>query len=93
MDYNPLMGLGELVIFLLIGLAAGWAAGFIMKRSGFGLLGNLIVGVLGALLGGFLAGLLQLKALGPIGEFLIALGGAIVLLFLLNIINQSSGKK
>jgi uncharacterized membrane protein YeaQ/YmgE (transglycosylase-associated protein family) len=43
----------EFVWFILIGLCAGWLAGQFMKGSGFGLVGNLIVGVIGALLGGF----------------------------------------
>lgn len=40
------------VWFILIGIVAGWLAGQIMKGEGFGLLGDLIVGVVGALLGG-----------------------------------------
>ena len=43
-----------IVYFLLIGLAAGWLAGKVMKGQSFGLLGNLVVGVVGAVLGGFL---------------------------------------
>ena len=39
------------VWFLLIGLIAGWLAGQIMKGKGFGLIGNLVVGVIGAMLG------------------------------------------
>ncbi|RIK72891.1 GlsB/YeaQ/YmgE family stress response membrane protein, partial [candidate division KSB1 bacterium] len=46
--------MSSLLWFLLIGLAAGWLAGTIMKGSGFGLIGNLVVGVIGALLGGFI---------------------------------------
>jgi uncharacterized membrane protein YeaQ/YmgE (transglycosylase-associated protein family) len=42
----------NLAWFLLIGLAAGWLAGKIMKGGGFGLVGDLILGVIGALLGG-----------------------------------------
>lgn len=40
----------DLILFLLIGLAAGWLAGQMMKGGGFGLVGDLIVGVIGALL-------------------------------------------
>jgi uncharacterized membrane protein YeaQ/YmgE (transglycosylase-associated protein family) len=43
----------NLIWFLLIGLVAGWLAGMIMKGSGFGLIGDLIIGVIGAFLGGF----------------------------------------
>ena len=69
--------------FLLIGLAAGWLAGQIMKGGGFGLLGDLIIGVIGELLGGFLFGLLHISAGGLIGELVTATVGAIVLLLLL----------
>jgi uncharacterized membrane protein YeaQ/YmgE (transglycosylase-associated protein family) len=44
----------EFVWFILIGLAAGWVAGQLMKGGGFGVVGDIIVGVIGALLGGFL---------------------------------------
>jgi uncharacterized membrane protein YeaQ/YmgE (transglycosylase-associated protein family) len=74
--------------FLLIGLAAGWLAGQIVKGGGFGLLGDLIVGVIGALLGGFLFRLLGLTASGLIGELVMAVVGAIVLLFLLRLLKS-----
>ena len=44
----------EFLWFLLIGLAAGWLAGKITKGSGFGVIGDLVVGVVGAMLGGLL---------------------------------------
>ena len=58
------IGIFHLLWFLLIGLAAGWLAGQILKGGGFGLWGDLIVGVIGALLGGFLFGLLGISAGG-----------------------------
>jgi uncharacterized membrane protein YeaQ/YmgE (transglycosylase-associated protein family) len=72
--------------FLLLGLIAGWLAGRIMKGKGFGLVGNLIVGVIGALLGGFLFTLLGIKAVGLVGALVAAVVGAIVLIWLLSII-------
>lgn len=72
--------------FLLIGLVAGWLAGRIMKGKGFGLVGNLIVGVIGALLGGFLFSLIGLKAVGLVGALIAAVVGAIVLIWLLSLI-------
>lgn len=69
--------------FCLIGLAAGWLAGQVMKGSGFGLIGNLIVGVIGAMLGGLLFPLLGLEIAGNFGQFVAATVGAIILLFLL----------
>lgn len=46
----------SIIAWLVIGLIAGWLAGMVMKGGGYGLIGDIIVGVLGALLGGFLAG-------------------------------------
>ena len=76
----------KFVWFLLIGLCAGWLAGMLFKGGGFGLIGNLIVGVLGAILGGFLAQQLGLAANSMLGVLLIATGGAIVLLALLQVV-------
>ncbi len=77
--------LSNLIIFLLIGLVAGYLAGLIVKGSGFGLLGNLIIGVIGALVGGFVAPLVGIGATNLLGRILVATGGAILLLFLLGI--------
>lgn len=66
--------------FLIIGLIAGWLAGLIMKGRGSGILVNLIVGVIGAFLGGFLFSLVGLSAHGFIGSLIMATVGAIVLL-------------
>ena len=77
------------VWFLLIGIAAGWLAGQIMKGGGFGVLGDLIVGVIGALLGGFLFGLLGITAGGLLGSLITATVGAIVLIALLRVIRHS----
>ena len=75
--------------FLLIGLAAGWLAGRIMKGGGFGVVGDLIVGVIGALLGGFLFRLLGISAGGLLGSLVTATVGAIVLILLLRLIKRA----
>jgi uncharacterized membrane protein YeaQ/YmgE (transglycosylase-associated protein family) len=74
--------------FILIGIAAGWLAGQIMKGGGYGLVGDLIVGVIGALLGGWLFGLAGIAATGLLGQLVVATLGAIVLLFLLRLIKK-----
>lgn len=74
------------VWFILIGLAAGFLAGIVVKGHGFGIFGNIIVGIIGALLGGFLFKLLGLSATGKMGELICAFVGAIVLLFLLKFV-------
>ena len=78
----------DLLWFILIGIAAGWLAGQIMKGSDFGLLGDLIVGVIGALLGGFMFQLLGITAAGLIGSLITATIGAIVLIALLRVIKR-----
>jgi uncharacterized membrane protein YeaQ/YmgE (transglycosylase-associated protein family) len=79
----------SLLIFLVIGAIAGWLAGTIMKGRGFGLLGNIIVGVVGALIGGFVFGLLGIIANSLIGSIVTAVAGAIILLYLVDIIKKS----
>jgi uncharacterized membrane protein YeaQ/YmgE (transglycosylase-associated protein family) len=79
----------EFLWFILIGLAAGWLSGQIMK-GGYGLVGDLIVGVIGALLGGWLFGLAGITAAGLIGQLIVATIGAIVLIFLLRLIKKQA---
>jgi uncharacterized membrane protein YeaQ/YmgE (transglycosylase-associated protein family) len=71
------------IYFLIVGAAAGWIAGQMMKGKGFGLLGNLIVGIIGSFIGGFAFGLLQIHAGGLIGELVAAVVGAVILLWLI----------
>jgi uncharacterized membrane protein YeaQ/YmgE (transglycosylase-associated protein family) len=76
--------------FLIIGLVAGWLAGVLMKGGGFGMVGDLVVGVVGAVLGGWLFGALGLSAGGGlIGSLVVATIGAVVLLFLVRLIKRA----
>jgi uncharacterized membrane protein YeaQ/YmgE (transglycosylase-associated protein family) len=77
------------VWFILIGLCAGWLAGQFMKGRGFGVVGNLIVGVVGAVLGGFLFGLFGLSSSSLLGALITATVGAVVLLFLIGLIKKA----
>jgi uncharacterized membrane protein YeaQ/YmgE (transglycosylase-associated protein family) len=81
------MDLVDFLYFLLIGLAAGWLAGVIMKSPG-GPLNNLIVGVIGSLLGGFLSQLLGLHASGLLGSLIVATAGAVALIALLRVLKN-----
>jgi len=80
--------LQKLIIFLAIGIFAGWAAGRLMKGSGFGAIGNLIVGVIGALLGGFLFRLIGFSYHGLLGEIVVSVAGAIVFVILIGFIKR-----
>jgi uncharacterized membrane protein YeaQ/YmgE (transglycosylase-associated protein family) len=81
----------EIIYFLIIGAIAGWLAGLIMRGGGFGLLGNIVVGIIGAVIGGHLLGWLNIEiGLGrPWGALLTALIGAVVLLFIVGLIKRA----
>ena len=84
------MTVSALVWFLIIGLIAGWLAGKVMRGGGFGVVGDMIVGVIGAFLGGWLFSLLGVSAGGGlIGSIIVAFVGALVLLFLLRLIRRA----
>lgn len=81
--------LGSIIIWLVVGAVAGFLAGQIWKGRGFGLVGNIVVGLVGSALGGFLLNLLNIgfSIGGPfITDIVVALLGALVLLFLVNLI-------
>ncbi len=80
----------EFVWFIIVGLIAGWLAGVIMKGGGFGVVGDIIVGIIGALLGGWLFSTMGVSAGGGlIGSIIVALIGAIILIFLLRLIQRA----
>ena len=80
----------DIVVFLLIGVVAGWLAGVLVKGSSFGLVSDLVVGVLGALIGGALFQRLGISAGGGLlGAIIVATVGAVILIVILRLINQS----
>jgi uncharacterized membrane protein YeaQ/YmgE (transglycosylase-associated protein family) len=76
-------GLIELLYFLLIGLIAGWFASLLMRGGRRGVLIYMIIGVIGAFIGGFLFRIVGLAAYGLLGRIIMATIGAVVLIFLL----------
>ncbi|MDP4535952.1 GlsB/YeaQ/YmgE family stress response membrane protein [Alkalimonas collagenimarina] len=78
------------IIFLLIGALAGWLAGQLMKGRGFGLIVNIIVGVVGSFIGGIVFNALGLGPTNLIGTLIMATIGAVVLLFLLSLISKKA---
>jgi len=84
------MSATSLIWFLLVGLIAGWLAGRVMRGGGFGVVGDMVVGVLGALLGGWLFGRLGIGAGGGIiGAIIVAFIGAVILILLLRLIRRA----
>jgi uncharacterized membrane protein YeaQ/YmgE (transglycosylase-associated protein family) len=81
----------QFVWFILVGLIAGWLAGKLMKGGGFGVIGDIVVGILGALVGGFLFGALGVSTGGGLlGAIAVATVGAVVLIFVVRLFKKGS---
>jgi uncharacterized membrane protein YeaQ/YmgE (transglycosylase-associated protein family) len=80
----------NIIWFVLVGLIAGWLAGQLMKGGGFGVLGDIVVGIIGALIGGLLFSSLGISAGGGlVGAIIVATIGAVVLIILLRLIRRA----
>ncbi len=74
--------------YLLIGLGAGWIANLIVKGHGSGLFINLIVGLIGGILGGWLFSLVGIFPISALGSLFTAVGGAVILLWISRLITR-----
>lgn len=84
------MTVESLLIFLLIGAIAGWLANVLVRGRGLGLIGNMVVGVLGAFLAGWLLPRLGVQlASGTLGAILNATVGALILMGLIVVIKRA----
>lgn len=80
----------DLLWFLIVGIVAGWLAGVLVKGGGFGLVGDLVVGVIGAVLGGWLFSSMGASAGGGLlGSIVVATIGAVVLLFIVRLVKRA----
>jgi uncharacterized membrane protein YeaQ/YmgE (transglycosylase-associated protein family) len=79
------MSTENVLLFLVIGIVAGFLAGKIMKGAGFGLLGDLIVGVIGSFIGVWVFGLLGISSGGILGLLIAAVVGALILLYIIRL--------
>lgn len=78
----------SLIAFLIIGALAGWLAGVLFKGGGFGIPGNMGIGILGSFIGGFVFRLLGLSSQSIIGELVTATVGALILLAVVRAIKR-----
>jgi uncharacterized membrane protein YeaQ/YmgE (transglycosylase-associated protein family) len=85
--------LQNLIIFLIIGAVAGWIAGMLMRGGGFGVLGNIVVGVIGALIAGYVV--VPFLGTGTINSndfslagLLVSFAGAVILLAIVNLFRR-----
>jgi uncharacterized membrane protein YeaQ/YmgE (transglycosylase-associated protein family) len=87
----------SILSWIVVGLIAGWLAGVVMKGGGFGLIGDIIIGVIGGVLGGFIAS--YFFAIGDpmsginLQSILIAFVGAVVLLLILRLLGGRRGSR
>ncbi len=84
------MELEQAIVFLIIGGVAGWLAGLILKGGGFGVIGNIVVGLLGSFFGGWLFSRLGISIGGAwVGPIITATAGAVILLFVIGLIKKA----
>ncbi|MCP4180616.1 MAG: GlsB/YeaQ/YmgE family stress response membrane protein [bacterium] len=82
-----------LLLFIILGGIAGWIAGLIMKGRGFGIIENIVIGILGAFIGRFLFHLLGLYSMNIIGSLIAAIVGAVILIFIFNLIKKNKHRR
>ena len=73
----------SIIAWIVLGLVAGWIAGMLMRGGGYGLVGDLVLGVLGAIVGGWLTGVLlgqDLMTGFNVQSLIVAVLGAVVLI-------------
>lgn len=83
---------GGILAWIVVGLIAGWLTGLIMRHGGYGIIGDLVVGLLGALIGGFLVGLVYHGTVGILGSIIVAVIGAVILVMVLRLFTGARGR-
>jgi uncharacterized membrane protein YeaQ/YmgE (transglycosylase-associated protein family) len=74
----------EILNFIIVGAVAGWLAGLVVRGRGFGLIGDIVIGIIGALIAGWLLPYLHVSfGAGIIGQIIEAFIGAVILLIIL----------
>jgi uncharacterized membrane protein YeaQ/YmgE (transglycosylase-associated protein family) len=79
----------SILAWIIIGAIAGWLAGVLVKGYGYGILGNIVIGILGAGVAGLVAPSLGLHTETMGGNIVASLLGALVLLFLVGLVRRS----
>jgi len=87
MTFALILSPGGLIAWLVMGVVAGWLAGLLMRGSGYGMLGDMIIGLIGSFLGGFLVSLFVEGTTGFLGSILVAFIGACALIFLVRAVS------
>jgi len=77
-----------IICWIVVGLIAGWAAGRIMKGGGYGMVADIVLGIVGGIVGGWVVGLFGLGAGGFIWTILVAILGAVILIWITRLIKK-----
>jgi uncharacterized membrane protein YeaQ/YmgE (transglycosylase-associated protein family) len=86
--YHLNMTSQDLIVWLIIGLIAGWLAARVVGGRGYGCIGDIIVGLIGAVIGGYLSTLLHLGTLHFVGEIIVSFIGACILVAILRLFSR-----
>ena len=84
----------SILVWLVVGLIAGWLAGLVMKGGGFGIVGDIVVGIIGAFIGGLLLPRFGLGIQpGFLGSIVVAFVGAVILLAIVRLVAGGSSRR
>ncbi len=87
------VSLTAVIWWIVVGLIAGFLASLVMRGGGYGIVGDVIVGLVGALIGGFLASLVGIGTGGFIGTIIVAFIGACILIAILRAVSGGWGRR
>lgn len=81
---------GGVLYWMVVGLVAGWLAGKVMKGGGYGVLMDVVLGILGSILGGWIFGMLGISLGGKwIGGIITAFIGAVILVWITRLLKKA----
>ena len=90
-DFN--LSLSNVLWWLVVGLIAGFLASRVMRGGGYGIVGDIVVGIIGAFIGGWLASLLGFGSFGLIGTIVVAFIGACILIAILHAVSGGGSRR
>ena len=79
----------HILIWIISGILAGWLTGLIMKGRGYGVLGDLVIGTLGGVLGGWIANQIGISTTNWLGNIGVAVAGGVILVIILRIFRRA----
>ena len=80
--------LTNVLIWIIVGLIAGWLTGLVVKGRGFGVLGDVIIGLLGGVLGGYIFGLVGVAPTSVLGQIVVSFVGGVLLVAIVRLLRR-----